>query len=292
MPYVRRRNTNTRRNKRRVTRRPIKRAIRREKNRLFRTRVKNIIQSTAETKTVSNFIQNANPLQLYWAVGAAVGTNLWCLTPCDDTSVPVRLTIAKGTADGQRVGNQIRIKQAYLIFTMNAAAYSAGSNPVPRPQLIRLFFFKRRVNSNTTPSKPELCGTDANGTGGNWFQNGTGQNGMVGTVRDMTQQLNTDMYQYIASRTYKLGNSEAFGDGAQISSQYFTNNDFKYNIIKRINVTKMLPKVFKWNDADNIVTPPVWCLVQTVNADGSVPSLVNTYPVTCSVTLQWKYTDL
>lgn len=283
----------TRRPRRARRRRPlragVKKAVRTFKRKVFAKRVRKIVQRSAETKHVSKRgtkycvrMQNAQ---------TSLNTNMWILSPSTgaDNTTYGGVDVAKGTSDGQRVGNKITLKKAMFNISMYPTPYNAATNVNPTPQVVRMYFFRTKINKNTVPASTTL-----NGPGGNFFQDGTTATGFIGTLADINMRLNDDLYTYVGSKTVKLGyaSNNGTGAGSQPGPQYFQNNDFRMNYTKRMNITKYLPKQFLWDDAGNVVTPYTYCLIQPLNADGSNNASLVESPINCIYEQYYEYTDV
>lgn len=271
----------------RRTRRPrrtIKKVIRKHKRTVFRKRVKSIIQSIAEVKHISSRgTKTFSPLR---SGAGSYGSNIFYMTP-SPASVPFGgCNIGIGSQDGQREGNKVQIKKAMFNIALSTLPYNGTVNPTPQPQVVRLYFFKTKVNQTTAPAVGDLCGAT-----GNFFQDGTGSTGFIGSLADINMHMNTDRYTYLGSRTCKLGYQQYGGSGGNMGAQWFGNNDYKMNYVRRINITKMIPKTLSFDDTGAGTTPQVYALFQVVNSDGTTAAVTET-PVQCIYEQYYEYTDI
>lgn len=96
-------------------------------------------------------------------------------------------------------------------------------------------------------------------------------------------------------RTHKIGYAASGGSTsngvAVAASQYFSNNDFKLSVRGAVDVTKWMPKTVKWNDAGEVNTTWLFCLVQVVAADGSTLGYA-TKAINMMAETQFSYIDL
>jgi len=289
MPYVRR-VAKRRVGRRRTTmRRGVKRAVRAFKRKVFNKRVKRVIQRSAETKHISK--RGTKYCIRLQANNTSLNTNMFILSPTTgtDNTTYGGFDIARGTSDGQRVGNKVMLKKALFNISVYPTPYNAATNVNPTPQVVRMYFFRTKINKNTVPAATAL-----NGAAGNFFQEGVGATGFIGTLADINMRLNDDLYTYVGSKTVKLGYAanNGTGAGAQAGPQYFQNNDFRMNYTKRLNITKYLPKQFTWDDGGNSTTPYTYCLIQPVNADGSNNGSLVESPINCIYEQYYEYTDV
>lgn len=187
----------------------------------------------------------------------------------------------QGTGQGDRVGNMIRTKSCIFSFILRPKPYDATSNAIPIPQFVLMFFGKVK---NSRPQQP--ISTDFQKI----WQNGDSANGFYSTTSDLLQEVNRDWFTVYKMLKFKVGVSQAAGSGNQAATQFYSNNDFKYIIYKKINLTKYCPKLVKFND---ITVQPtndgLWMWAMCVNADGSVAS--STIPMNMDYSINYTYED-
>jgi len=206
------------------------------------------------SKTLRNIIkteihkQAENKQQDYYNVGISLLTSN--SGNFDSTNVfPVCFTnnpgllIKQGTGQGDRIGNQIRVRKFWMTGVFVATSYNATTNPQPQPVQLKMIFFYIKGSPNTPPTP------QANN---DLLQIGSNQQGLQNDLTDMYAPFNRDVYTVVGSRTFKLGYQSSSGTGSQIAYQSFTNNDFKLNCNFKIDVTKMLPQIGRWDDNSNV----------------------------------------
>jgi len=170
--------------------------------------------------------------------------------------------ISQGVAQGNRIGNKIKTRTAYLNYVLRPVAYNAITNPNPVPCEVQLMLGYVK----NTPSFPP-AGVDIT----QLFQSGSSVTAPVGSLRDIISVINTDYWVIKKRWTHKIGYSSATGTGSVAGSQYFNNNDFKLNVVKRINITKMMPATFIFNDAGiSAISKNLYFMYYAVSADGSI----------------------
>lgn len=292
MPIKRRRSYAKRRSSsvpNRVTRSGIRRVVRKFKNRVFRKRVKSVIHAVAETKHIS--VRNTKIPYILDVNTPTISSNMWILNPCQPTEVAPFGGIQGpliGSQDGQREGNSITVKRAFLNMVIYPEGFDENYNNSIRPLNGRLWFFRTKRNQQTPPTSAQLCGTL-----GNFFQDTTGMSGFAGNLSDNLMRLNSDLYTYLGHKDFKLGFSAYNGTGSntQPMDQYYHNNDYKMNCIFKMNITKYLPKKFTWDDAGVPTHPYTFCVIQVVKADGS-SSDFSQLPCRVMYEMGWHYKDI
>jgi len=148
--------------------------------------------------------------------------------------------IAQGSGQGSRIGNIIKTRKCYLSYVLRPTAYDAGTNPSPQPSEVRLMLGYVK----NTPSFAPIAG-DIN----QLFQAGSTSSAPVGTLKDLIATYNTDYWTIKKSWTHKIGYSANTGTGGAGPAQFFQNNDFKLNVVKRLDITKYMPKTCVFNDS-------------------------------------------
>lgn len=208
--------------------------------------------------------------------------NIWQLTPSNATNS--WYTIPQGNGEGTRNGNEISVRSAVFRYVMYPLAYNVTSNPNPKNMDVMLFIFsiKRGVAGLTVADAWNIFNT-------NIFANGSSSNGTVNNLFDIVSVFNTDVVTIHHRRHLKLAPSDYYVAGATVPQ--YANNDYKYNQLGKINVTKYLPKRITFNDADNNSTSKqVFLIICPYNADGTTtPS--TTFPMACFSGLDLHFED-
>lgn len=174
------------------------------------------------------------------------------------------IAIPQGTGAGSRTGNRIKIIKAKLNFWITISPYSGLLNPTPKPILIRMWIGYSKTNPTLIPPATDQSFL---------FQNGDSASAPNNFIPDMLRSVNKDKFVIFRDMKFKLGCADFTGTGATAGSQYYSNNDFKYNILKSIDITKYLISNVTYNDATVIPTSRgLFCWVQIVYADNNVTS--------------------
>lgn len=265
------------RRRRPLRRRFARRARGRRVSRVSRASVKRIVKSeiarTTETKSV---MMDPAIRALYYVANAGWAPNN--VIPLAFT--PGGLQLLQGVGNGQRIGNKVRVKKLMFNFVMRLRAYDAVNNTNPVPLMIRAVLFYERDAPTDSPN-PTADFFDLN----NGFQS------IQGDMTDMISPFNTDTYRILATRTFKLGPSEAVLGPLATTAPSFQNNDYKLNIIQRWNVTKYLPKLVRFTDNSAVSqSRGLFCAFLLVPADGA-PGSASSIPVSMQFWLHADYED-
>lgn len=181
----------------------------------------------------------------------------------------VFINVTGGTAQGQRIGNEIHVKRfTFKGFINRPYVASAVTNTQANDPMYLKMVIGRQKSTLAIP-------TDFS----NLLQNGATTATPNNLPSDMYRYLNKDYYQIMTTRFFKLGLASAVS-----GTNGGTNNDFKVASFFSIDLTKHIHKV-KYDDAGTTPTNCAffaWFLL--CNADGTAMTLgaspiVQLYPV-------------
>lgn len=168
--------------------------------------------------------------------------------------------INQGTGQGQRVGNQIKVKQMRLKIIFTARAYNLSTNPTPMPFQVRCLLLKDKLGPCATPTNltSEL------------FQSSSTSIGPLNDLVDMILPINKDRYQVYYDTTVKVGPQFYTGTGSAPDTGNGSSNDFMYNPELNIDCSKFLPSKIQFDDtSSNPTSHGLWLLMIPTNANGS-----------------------
>nr|WAE42446.1 MAG: capsid protein [Cressdnaviricota sp.] len=188
--------------------------------------------------------------------------------------------IAQGAGAGDRIGNTIKTRRCMFNFVLRPNGYNGTNNALPTPQDVLIFFGKVKNSKPQQPISSDYAKI---------WQNGDSYQGFQSNTLDLIQDVNKDWFTVYKVYKFKVGVSSYNGTGSQAGNQYYNNNDYKYNVIKRLNITKMCPKTIKFNDTISQPTNDgLWMWATCVNADGSINS---TAPMLMDYTISYVWED-
>ena len=79
-----------------------------------------------------------------------------------------------------------------------------------------------------------------------------------------------DLFHICKTIRHKVGNS-VYTDYQSIKPyNYYTNNDFKYNVTRSVDLTKYINKVLKFNDTTSTCDTGLYVWMTAVPADGQI----------------------
>lgn len=258
---------------RKVVRRRVKKPTK-----AIRRYVKREIHKNQENK----MRQNGGVLSLLPTTHTAYQTNcIIPLTPYYEAglSSAQNLDITQGTSISGRIGNRIITRSGYLRAVIFPLQYNVSTNPFPQPLNITMWIFK--LKSGVTDSTGQVLGTLQN----SWFKFGSSAVGISNNVADLVNIPNPDVVNILYRRTFKLGMASNTGTGGQAGFEYHANNDYKFNHVIRLNVSKYLRKNIRYMDNSSTpMTSTTWMCFTVGYASGA--SMTNS---TVPANIQWEY---
>ena len=169
------------------------------------------------------------------------------------------LQIAQGTTVGTRIGNRITTRKLMMKFIINNLPYNVTTNTLPKPQDITIYFLKCKDTPVSLTSSTGL---------GSFFQATGSAVAPSGNIYDEIKRPNGDVWTVCHKVHVKVGFQYYSGTGNDVTNQLFSNNDYKYNVIKDIDLTKYCPKTVTYNDNNTTPTSPtLQMLILPANAD-------------------------
>lgn len=251
----------------------VKKAPYKRRSALISAPVKRYINKTIhrniENKTEQTLSGN-NTINSY-----AVNSSLFCISCIPYTA------INQGVGGGDRIGNTIKTRRVFFNYVLRPSEYSATLNPQPQPQDVIIMFGKVK---NSRPQQP--INTDF----AKLWQAGDSSHAPYSTGLDLIQDVNKDWFTVYKVLRHKVGYQYAATAGMSPTHEYYANNDYKFNVIRRLNITKYVPKTIKFNDSTAQPTNDgLWMWAFCVNADGGFSQTLS--PILMDYTLNFDYED-
>jgi len=210
-----------------------------------------------------------------------VNLNVRPLMPIAQGTPPGGIHIDQGVGQSDRVGNTIRTRKLIFRYIMTPLPQDSTITPYNIPQEVRIFFGYLKNQRLTFPDVS---------TFNNLFQFGNTDTSPFNNLWDMTLPVNNDLFTVVKQVRHKVGNS-VYTDFQGIKPyNYYSNNDFKMNCMRSIDLTKYLNKVLKFNDTTGTCDSGLYVWFIAVNADGT-QSIFNTATVRCQYSIEYQYED-
>lgn len=190
------------------------------------------------------------------------------------------LAISQGTGQGDRTGNRIRVHKATLKLIVNPYPYDVVTNAEPCPGDFRLLIVKNKGLVNS--SQP---------TASTFFQNGDTVLPPSGILADMLYDVNKDVMTVYKDTKWKCG-THYYQAGAYSTVAYSlsANNDYKYNVMREIDITKYVPTIIDYPDTSTQPTSDsVWMCI--LLADANNTSNTESKPFNLTYLISYEFTD-
>lgn len=254
----------------------LRKSSRRKSSKTVSTSVKRYVKKQIH-KNIENKMINT---QVGKNVGSYLSNNDLQVQPvCPFTSL---FTLSQGVLSNNRIGNQVRTTRVTLNYVLRPRGYSANNNTLPQPSIVQLFLGRYRQASGALPTSFEI---------GTLFQSGNSSFGPTSTLDDLCVDINKDAWDIKKVWQHKIGNAFGTGTGSQPDRQFYSNNDYKLNVVKRMDITKYCPKLMRFNDSTvSVQGPNLFFFYHAIATDGGVfPA--GQYPVYIHYWLTYEFED-
>jgi len=287
----------------------VKRAVRKARKQVFAKRVKSVVNRMAETKC-ANWSTDENPgdnnyplgLPIVCSASASHDSYFKELVPGDGTTTHSTITIGQGDGQGNRSGNEISTVKCTLsgVLRFNTTFNTlTGYKMAPVYVTMWIVTIQRHLADSMQSLETILQNS--------FFENGNLSQGFDGTINDMVKKPNNAMVRVLKRRVFKLGASEIWSatanTGAAANSdaanQRWTNNDFALTKMFNMDITKITPKRYRFNDSVDIQlnNRRRWLFFTCARVDGTQPlsdGLSATGPIVAyaHLNLNYRYKDM
>ena len=170
------------------------------------------------------------------------------------------MLIDQGVKQGQRIGNTIKVRSLRFNYVLRPAVYDVTVNPAPVPCDIQMLFGNVKADPGLLPNATDFQSL---------FQLGNTSSPPIGYLTDLIQPYNNDYWDIRKTCLHKIGYSSITGTGGTASTQYLANNDYKFNVVRKIDLTKQCPKTLKFDDTGTSISGRnLYFMIQGVAANG------------------------
>lgn len=225
--------------------------------------VKKMVKAEVHRNIEDKVINYDDGISALWPVASAsfANNNIFALTP--QTS---HMTVLQGVGQPNRIGNRVKTRRAILKYIIYPSPYDVTSNPNPTPIDVQVFIFSLKPNVDTYANAQSIATNS-------FFQSGSSSTGFASTVIDLLQDVNQDQVTIHYRKIHKVGFALNAGSGAIAAYQNWANNDYKYNAIKKVDITKFYTKNLEFNDTTTTTTSRgLYMIVSYAPAYGGVPT--------------------
>jgi len=204
--------------------RQVSASVKKYVKRVIHSQVENKVQNVSASNAFGN-INNDPALGMY---PMCPYTGLW--------------SIGQGVTQNTRVGNKIKVRRVTLNYTIRPNPYNVTTNAIPQPCEVELYLGRLKQASGILPTNLDVA---------QLYQLGNSALAPQGNLLDLISDINTDFWTIKKRWRHKVGYADYTGSGPNVVTQYYSNNDFKLNIVKKMDITKFCPKTITFNDSTN-----------------------------------------
>lgn len=249
-------------------RKTMKKTAKKDKALATKAYVKRVLDSRIEDKeqNFDNVIDFA---------GYFLNTSLDAVYIGPDTS---SYLIAQGTGQGDRLGNVIKVKKCILKYYLTPIKQNDALNPLPTPQLVRVWIGNIRSNLAEIPNATTIAELYAGGNTS--FPPNE-------TVDDMMAPVNADKFIEKYTCVHKVGH--AIYSGALTAFSGYANNDFSESTFATVDCTKFFKSKLYFNDNNLQTDSNLFMWMEAVNCDNS--QYLNGPTVKMVYNIQFVYED-
>lgn len=194
--------------------------------------VKKLIHSQVENK-----IQNVSASNSFGNINNDTAMGVYPMCPYQGL-----WSIGQGVTQNTRVGNKIKVRRVMLNYTLRPNPYNATTNAIPQLCEVDLFLGYLKQANGILPTALDI---------GQLFQLGNSAMAPQGNLLDLISDINKDFWTIKKRWRHKVGYADYTGSGPNVVTQYYSNNDFHLNVVKKMDITKFCPKTITFNDGTN-----------------------------------------
>lgn len=200
--------------------RPLRKRVYRKKpvvSKAIKTYVKRTISANIEDKFWVEYGANNN-----------IVTQSGGGTPTHRQLLP---SLTPGTLAGQRLGNEVKVKSAYIRGHINILPYNATTNPGPVPIYVLMLLLQNK-KANVAMGSSNI--------GNDLFDIGNSAVGLQGNMLDMILPVNQQNWKQLARKKVKLGAGALSTNNPSSASSY---DNSPFSIPFQFNYGKYLKKL-------------------------------------------------
>jgi len=199
------------------------------------------------------------------------------------TPYPGYMLLQQGVTQGGRVGNTVRPVKVMFNYIARPNAYNAAYNPTPTPTILQMILGWTKDQPGTLPIASYI---------NTLFQFGSISTAPTGTQFDLLNPINTDIWHIAKKWEHKIGYAYSAGTGAVPAVQNYANNDYKLNVLRKMNITKYISSSFKFNDNGTLpYNKGLFLMAQAINPTTGVAFPNTITPIHLDYFVTFEYED-
>uniref|UniRef100_UPI004048B203 hypothetical protein n=1 Tax=Polynucleobacter sp. TaxID=2029855 RepID=UPI004048B203 len=214
-----------------TSRRPYRKTIRKRSK--VSTKIKKYVKRQIH-KNIENKVVSINQTLAFGNYLESPDLNLYPVLPYSGFT-----SISQGVSSGSRLANRCKVMKVILKYVLFPKGYDAITNTSPTPCEVQMFLLNLKQATGVLPTPTQLTGL---------VQLGATSTALQGNLADIAvNSWNKDVFN-VKTWTHKVGFSIADGTGSYANNQFFANNDFKLNVVRRMDITKMVASEMRFDD--------------------------------------------
>jgi len=254
----------------------VRRAVRKARKSMFAKRVKTVVNRMAETKRgyydTDSEVAFAGGMPLCNTQSNEHSLCIKELNPGDGTTTHSTLVIGQGDGQAQRTGNVITTCGGMLrgVVRINTAWNTTTNyNPCPVHVCLWIVSMKKHFTDQLSTLNTIISNS--------FFEYGNLSQGFDGSMNDLVKVPNSATVTVYKKRVFKLGAASYYsGTGSSApnnNQQRYENNDAVMSQMFRINLSKILPKNYRFNDGSDVMTNQRrrWLFFTVHRVDNTIP---------------------
>lgn len=191
-------------------------------------------------------------------------------------------SISQGVTQGTRIGNRCKVKKVLLKYVLYPANYDAVTNPNPQNCDVQIFLLRLKASPSVLPTSTQLQGL---------VQLGATSTSLSGNLSDIAiNSWNRDAF-FVKTFVHKVGFAQYAGTGGEANAQYRSNNDYKMNVIRKHDITRLVASEMVFDDNGTThLRKNIFFGMQAVGASGGTFG-ATTIPMRIQYWIDIIYTD-
>lgn len=191
--------------------------------------------------------------------------------------------ISQGVAEGQRLGDRIKLKNCHVHLDICHAPYDATANPHSGCYVTVLFLKARNSNAGVIPANNWVNLFDAGTSTVTWQQN----------TMDTLFQFNENIFNVVYKRIFNIGHTKSNDYGQSPTTFVLPGNEAVQNVRTNFRLPlKKIRKMIRYDDNTSIPqSENLWMYAYASPYEYNGTYDVNKTPARISYVLQWEFED-
>lgn len=190
--------------------------------------------------------------------------------------------LSQGTAESNRSADRVRILSGKLNYTLSFAPYDVTANSKPQCYCTVVIY---KVISHNDGAVNTTDWT-------NFFDTQTTSVSFQSNALDHLLTINENRFKVFYRKTFILGTTKSNDYTNASAAVQLAGNEARYCVKQQVNLTKMLKKILKFDDANTVSTSDnLWMTAYCAPMESGGTYTTSNTPARCSFGLKWLYED-